>query len=146
MESNLSEKKQRSLSQAARDAAAELQRQVREILQKDVNREPKLTDEEKAEIAQLFERLEYLRPIQTRLSGQIAEAENREKYLNRNMTSLIIAGENAEKLISEAALIKPLIATLIQVIREVAIEVSTSERRIIKIKENAREREAQNEQ
>ena len=145
MQNNLNEKEQRSLSRSARDMVANLERQIRETLKRDVNREPKLSDEEKAEVAQLTERIEYLRPVCDRLVEQLEAAEAREKHFTRNMTSMIIAGEDVSVLVAEQVLIKPVIVALSQASHDALLESSAAESKILKIKDIAREREAQNE-
>jgi len=130
-----------NLSKAAREEYERLTRKLTEIVNTDRERDPKLTEEEKSEIAVIQETINRLQHVVENINIRILEREKRREVLERDSVQMIIEGEDVDALVSERAMINPVIQLLSDVYREAATQGSMSEMRIKKIKEQARARE-----
>lgn len=130
-----------NLSKLAREKYEELQRKLEAIVTADAQREPKLTQAEKARIATLEARVAELRPVIQRLHAELEKRDARSLYLAQNARAMVIAGDDIDKLVTERVLSKPAIQLLAQTSHDVQLESGMAEMEINQIKENARARE-----
>ena len=134
-----------NLSMKAREEYKKLQQKLQEIIAADKVREPKLTDEEKVEIAALEARIEKNRPINEKLLNMIKTKDARLKFLERNGQQLIIEGGDVDAIVTERELLKPALILLEETYRSTMMENANAESNIRRIKEAARQRELRQE-
>lgn len=130
-----------NLSKLAREKYEELQRKLEAIVTADAQREPKLTQAEKARIATLEARVAELRPVIQRLHAELEKRDARSLYLAQNARAMVIAGDDIDKLVTERVLSKPAIQLLAQTSHDVQLESGMAEMEINQIKTEARARE-----
>lgn len=130
-----------NLSKLAREKYEELQRKLEAIVTADAQREPKLTQAEKARIATLEARVAELRPVIQRLHAELEKRDARSLYLAQNARAMVIAGDDIDKLVTERFLSKYVIQLLAQTSQAVQQESGMADEEINQIKENARARE-----
>lgn len=137
--------KMENLSKIAQEKINELKMKMQDIVDQDKQREPKLTPEEKAEIATAAALLEKNRPVNEKLLNLIQTKDARLKLLERDQQKILIEGGDVDALVSELALLKPALQLLEETRRATMMECAIAENRIKKIKENARDREIREE-
>jgi hypothetical protein len=134
-----------NLSKSAREEIGALAQKMEAIAAADQVREPKLTPEEKSEIATAAALLEKYRPVNEKLLNLIQTKDARLKFLELNSQKIIIDGDDVDALVSELALLKPALQLLEETRRATMMECAIAENKIKKIKENARVREIREE-
>ena len=134
-----------NLSKIAQEKINELKMKIQDVVDQDKVREPKLTPEEKAEIATATAILEKNRPIHEKLVNLITVKDERLKFLERNSQKIIIDGGDVDATVSELALLKPALQLLEETSRAVSMESAIAESKIKRLKEAARVREIREE-
>lgn len=131
------------LSQKAREEYDKLQAQLAELVASDRVREPKLTGDEKKEIAELQARITHLAPVSQKLLALLEEKDGRLKFLERgNAVGLVITNlADLDKLVGELVSLKPAIQLLSGAYNATSLESSQANEKIKTIKEKARARE-----
>jgi hypothetical protein len=135
------------LTRAAQQEIDKLTQKLREVVDADKAREPKLTGDEKAEVATLEARIKYLNPRSQKLEKLIVEKEARQKYFDWHLTDMVIDGngEGLDNLVSEVSKLKPSIQLLAVALTAALNESSQADSKIKDIKDKARERELREE-
>lgn len=134
-----------NLSKIAREELNKLQAKIQEVITADKQREPKLTDDEKVEMASMEARIEKSRPIKERLLDLINSKETRLKFFEQNIHTMIIEGGDVDALVAEFELLKPAIQILSEAHRSTSMVISVAESKIQHLKEAARLREIRQE-
>jgi hypothetical protein len=130
------------LSQAAHTEYERLTGAIADLVSRDRKREPKLNDDEKAEIADLETRIEFLTPRVASLLPQLNAAVARQTELDHGRVMLVVSGKmEAGELASELVSLKLKISILQGAYTAAATESERNRSRIARIKELARERE-----
>ncbi len=133
------------LSRKAREEYDRLQREAQAVIEADKQREPKLTEEEAAEILTLNATIKKNGPINERLLKQIIAKSERLKFLERNSQKLVSEGEDVDKVVSELVLLPQALELLEATRRAANMETTVSVNRIERIKATARVREIREE-
>jgi len=134
-----------NLSKIAQEKINELKMKMQDIVDQDKQREPKLTPEEKAEIATAAALLEKNRPVNEKLLNLIQTKDARLELLERDQQKILIEGGDVDALVSELALLKPALRLLEETRRATMMECAIAESKIRHIKEAARQREIREE-
>lgn len=129
------------LSKRAREEYNKLSQKLQDIVIADKQREPKLTEGERSEVAALEARIEQLRPAIQKIMDLLRAKEERLAGLEKGILDKIIEGTKVDALVSELVILRPAIPLLSKALRAAHFEVSVAEQRINKIKKEARERE-----
>lgn len=129
------------LSKRAREEYNKLSQKLQDIVIADKQREPKLTEGERSEVAALEARIEQLRPAIQKIMDLLRAKEERLAGLEKGILDKIIEGTEVDALVSELVILRPAIPLLSEAQRAAHFEVSVAEQRINKIKKEARERE-----
>lgn len=134
--------KEPGIPKETQSAVDKLKAQAAELIAKALTREPRLTADEKAEIATLQKRLFYLRPVNAKLESLMTAKDERLTFLECNAQTMIIEdGASVDVLTAELALLKPALKLLSEAYRSSSMESGMAESRIMGIKSAARERE-----
>ena len=136
----------RKLSKAAREKYNQLLGQVQELISGDENREPRLTETEKAEVEGLEARRAQLKPIIPKLNKSLDERTARRGILQRNITTMVIDGGNVDELADEINRLERTIEILSEALRSALFENAAGAQSIANIKERARNRELREEE
>ena len=130
------------LSEKARMEYEKLSGAIADLVSRDRKREPKLNEDEKAEIADLEARIEFLGPRIVSLLPQLNAAVARQTELDHKRVTAVVSGEmDAGELANELVSLKLKIAILQQAYTAAMNESERNRSRIARIKELARDRE-----
>ena len=94
------------LSKQARDEYEKLQARMQALIDRVRVREPKLTEEERAKVAELTGQAEQSKARAEELEKEVIAHDTRLKELERYSVDMVIAGKDACKLAEEALIVK----------------------------------------
>lgn len=134
-----------NLSKSAREEINALAQKMEAIAAADQVREPKFTDEEKAEIAACETVLKKSKPAAARLLDQLIAKQNRLEQLKRDSDEMLKKGDDVDKLASEMVLLSYAVTLLDQAYNVNNSDITVNESQIRRIKETARKREIRQE-
>jgi len=134
-----------NLSKSAREEYDKLTQRLQRVVAEDKVREPKLTDEEKTELAAQEACIKKYIPVIQKFENLINTKTERLKFLEWNGQIMVLEGADVDALVTESILLKPALDYLEGAIRMAYLESNNTKSRIDKIKEAARKRELQEE-
>lgn len=129
------------LSRSAREQYESLERGLRAIVERDRVREPKLTDVERSQIAELQARADKLDAIFPSIEKEFTEKETRLTQLNESAAQMVMDGGNAIEIASEHLIVERAYHLLDDAVIKAASNSAIAKQEIEHIKENARKRE-----
>ncbi len=133
------------LSPKALDIIEKLQHEIKQVIDSDRVREPKLTPEEKEEVAKLEAEIAKHQPIWDQLTRKLVEVQAEHRDLQLEYKGFVIEDiETADNIATKFVTLPEKIRVLEETHRYVAYVVNSSKLRIKEIKEEAREREVKN--
>ena len=133
------------LSAQAKEKYNKLQQQLQEIVSADRVREPKLTDEEKAEVATNEACLAEKRPVSEKLLNLMKTRRERLNFLVTSSISILQKGGDVDALVTEKAMLSDAVQLLEEAYNQTNREINVAEGGIRRLKEKAREREIRHE-
>lgn len=130
-----------NLSKSAKEEYDKLTQRLQRVVAEDKVREPKLTDEEKTELAAQEACIKKYIPVIQKFEDLINTKTERLNLLERNGQTMVLEGADVDALVAETILLKPALEYLEGAIRMASLESNNAKSRIDKIKESARKRE-----
>lgn len=134
------------LSKQVRAKVENKMAEVADLVDRDRRREPKLTEAERAEVASLEALIAELTPAIPQLTAKLEAAEARRKEIARMGIIWVRKGEDPARLADELNRLPTQTRLTADALRAALSEKEISKRRIEKIKEEAREREVNNDE
>lgn len=134
------------LSKAARAEYEKLTSSLAAIVDQDRRREPRLTDGEALEVANLGSRIAELEPVIPRLRGLLEAAASRQRELEVGKIAMILGGGADPGKLADELTSMPVLISLLQSANNAALlESEMARHRIERIKQAARDREVSHE-